>query len=346
MHEQSERAVRERIEATRERMGDTIEQIGDRVNPDRVQRELKARAREQVDEFKENVKEKARSKMRDVEHEVSETGRGIWETIKDNPIPAGMVGVGLAWLMANGASHSRERHSRYGTGYRAYPEGPGSPYATGFTGAGEEVYLGSVGTGGMYAAGYSRTIDVEAPLPREYEGEGEGRIDEMKGRAGEAAERVREKGEHAVETAREKGEHAVDAARERTSELAHRASEGMHDVRDRARHWADETQYRARRMERRVEDSVQENPLAAGAIAAALGFAAGMIIPETRKEHEMFGPTRDRVMDRAQDSVRRAGQKAKEAAKETASDSARHAVDEMWPSAAESERESVSEPGR
>src|SRR5690606_39705763 len=95
------REIRESIEATRARMGETIEQIGDRVNPDRVKSELKTRARHQINEAKDNVKRKARNTMRDVEHGVSDTGKGIWATIKDNPVPAGMVGVGLAWLIAN-----------------------------------------------------------------------------------------------------------------------------------------------------------------------------------------------------------------------------------------------------
>src|SRR5690606_27333973 len=100
-----------------------------RVNPDRVKAELKARAREQVDEVKNNMKRKARNTMRNVEQGVNDTGRGIWAAIRENPLPAGMVGVGLAWMFANRRSSSHEHRfeaERYRTRYEAVP------YRTGY----------------------------------------------------------------------------------------------------------------------------------------------------------------------------------------------------------------------
>lgn len=300
MYERSERVVRDRIEATRERMGETIEEIGERVNPTRVRRELKA-----------NVKRKARNTMRDVEHGVTETGRGIWNRIRENPIPAGMVGVGLAWLMANGGD---ERASRR----EVFAGDDLSPY------------------GGYPRGGVSRGYEDESS--------------EEQGRAAQAVDEVREKGHEAADRLREKGHDAMDTAREKGSELKHRAEESMHDAREQASQWGHEAKYLARRIEHRVEDSVQENPIAAGAIAAALGFAAGMMIPETRQENEMFGSTRDRLMDRAESKARQAGTKAKEVARETG-ESAKRAVNEavdevMHTDGREGESQSVSEPGR
>lgn len=319
MYEESERVIRDRIDTTRERMGETIEEIGARVNPSRVQRELKTRAREQVDEMKANVKRKARNTMRDVEHGVTDTGRGVWDRIRENPIPAGMVGVGLAWLVANGGSHeprgSRPRSSALSSGYPR-------------PGTGEE-YGATVG----YTATAYDTVGVDR--------------EEEPGRAARAADKVREKGHDVADRIREKGHEAADTAREKGVELKHRAEETMHDTGERARQWGREAQYRARRIEHRVEDSVQENPITAGAIAAALGFAAGMMIPESRKENEMFGPTRDRVMDRASSTARRAGAKAKEVARETAGEAAKGAMDEvMHPEGQDGESQGISEPGR
>src|SRR5690606_27509347 len=118
MNDQSEDELRNRIDDTRAHLGHTIEQIGDQINPDRVRAELKARASEEVDEVKNNVKRKARTAMRNVEHGVSDTGRGIWETIRDNPLPAGMVGAGIAWLAAasrkNGHDRDFDARGQYG----------------------------------------------------------------------------------------------------------------------------------------------------------------------------------------------------------------------------------------
>lgn len=324
MREESERAIRERIDATRARMGDTVEEIGDRVNPDRLQRELKERAREQVDEFKHTAKQKAREKMRDVEHGMADTGRGVWDTIKENPIPAGMVGVGLAWLMANGRSRGEDRHDRELRSYRS--AGGYRDYAT-------YSEAGPAGFGAGYsppAGGFqSRGMESTAPIHESYErGLREGGEESGEGRAGQAADRVR----HEADRVRHQAEDMAESVRDKGDQLAHRASDELEQVRHRAEHWGEEAQERVRRAEHRVEDAVRENPMAAGAVAAALGFAAGMMIPETRKEHEMMGPTRDRLLDRAQDTARRAGEKAKEVARETASASAEGAVDEVWSS--------------
>lgn len=332
MHRESEQAVQERIEATRERMGHTIERIGDRVNPDRVQRELKNRARDQVDEFKSNVKRKARSTMRGMEHGVSEKGRGIWAAIRENPIPAGMIGMGAAWLVANGSrSHDRypadDAYRRYPGGFDEYGAAP-----TGYTDTGEELRQRTERGSGAYSTGYTGTAGSRSVGDMEEES---GRMDQAKDRAADAVENVREKGEDAMHSARQKG-----------SEMAHRAEEGMHHARDRARDWSREARYRARRAEHRIEDSVRENPMTAGAIAAALGFAAGMMIPETRKEHELMGRTRDRMLDRAQDTARQATRKAKDVARETASRTAEEAVDEVWSDTDENREDSVSEPTR
>ena len=313
MREEREEAVRERIEATRERMGWTVERIGDRVNPDRVQRELKSRARDQVDEFKHNVKRKARSTMDDVQHEMRDTGRGIWDTIRENPIPAGMVGVGLAWLAANGGRSSSATNGRAERWEHGRP---------------------------MEATRYGR---VQPPTGHA----SPDRMDEAREQAGEAVEEARQKGEEAMASVREKGEEVMDSARERGEKLGRQAREGMHEARDRARDWAEEAGHRAHRAERRVEDSVRENPFAAGAVAAALGFAAGMMVPETEREREMLGPVREKAMDRARETAHDVKEKARETVRETAGETARKVVDEAWSKSSEdSDERAMTEPGR
>ena len=45
---------------------------------------------------------------------------------------------------------------------------------------------------------------------------------------------------------------------------------------------------------------IEENPLAVGAVALALGAAVGFAIPLTRKENEYMGEYRDSVVEKAQ----------------------------------------------
>jgi ElaB/YqjD/DUF883 family membrane-anchored ribosome-binding protein len=318
-------------------MGETIEQIGDRVNPERVKADLKASARNKIHEAGDNMKRKARNTMRDVEHGVSDTGRSIWATIRENPVPAGMVGVGLAWLIAN--RRDAAEHHEYGT----YSTGPAVPYRPGYVGGGSGAYgsagdfgaTGSYTESGAYGAtgGYSPASAANVAGFRE-----EGPAQESEGLRDKASNALHEVGDR-IGDAQERVGEAVHGARERVGHAAHETQERMSS-------WAQQAKNSAQRAEMRVEDSLRENPVAAGAMALAIGVAAGLMIPETRREHEVMGSTRDRVLDKAQDTVRRSADRMHEAASDAAAETARHVVDEVWPGTEEGQPEGFSEPRR
>jgi ElaB/YqjD/DUF883 family membrane-anchored ribosome-binding protein len=363
MSERSEREIRESIETTRARMGETIEQIGDRVNPERVKAELKARAREQIHEAKDNMKRKARNTMRDVEHGVSDTGRGIWATITENPVPAGMVGVGLAWLIAN-RRDAEDRNYEYGT----YSTGPAVPYRPGHTGsqhselghrpagaygaageyssprgeAGEYGATGGYVAGGAYSGstGYEGRVDARSTGYTAGAGSQQWRDDD-RGSEGirERASDVLHKAEERLGDAQERVGSALQGAQERVGEA-------VHGGRERVSGWGQEAKQRARRAEHRVEESLRENPVAAGAMALAIGVAAGLMIPETGREREVMGRTRDRVLDKAGDAVRSRAEELHEKARDAAGETARKAVDEVWPGSDGSETAGYTEPRR
>jgi ElaB/YqjD/DUF883 family membrane-anchored ribosome-binding protein len=314
MSGESEAEVLERIEATRERMGETISRIGDRVNPDRVQRQVK-----------DNIKQKARDTMRGIEHEVNETGRGIWHTIRENPLPAGMVGVGLAWLLANSRRDDDEDRPRVRAG--AYPQtqayNPARPY--------DDPAFGYP-TGGRAAA-----------YPPSRGGEGGSETGEN---LRDRAEHLRDSADDAMHAARDKASDLADQASDTWHEAQDRASETWHHAQDRVEHAAQEVGRRARRVERRVEHMVEDNPLAAGMVAAALGFAAGLVIPETQREHEAMGEARDRLVNKAQRTLHEAKDTAQEVVRETASETARKAVDEAFGGGDDRDRAPMTDPGR
>jgi phage-related protein len=61
---------------------------------------------------------------------------------------------------------------------------------------------------------------------------------------------------------------------------------------------------------------IEENPLAIGAVALALGAALGASIPSTRFEGELMGETRDNLMQKAGDTARETFDKVKNVAGE------------------------------
>jgi hypothetical protein len=72
-------------------------------------------------------------------------------------------------------------------------------------------------------------------------------------------------------------------------------------VADRARDVASTVRDEAQAGARAASSQLQENPLAVGVVVAAVGLAAGLAIPETRRERELMGDVRDRLVDRAKD---------------------------------------------
>jgi ElaB/YqjD/DUF883 family membrane-anchored ribosome-binding protein len=123
--------IEREIEATRERMSEDIEAIGEKFTPAHV----KARAREAL----QDAREAAMEKVQEVAHQVKDTARdagtGVAEAVRRNPVPAAMIGVGVAWLVASGRDESRRRRYdrrrlnrtayRSGEGAENEPEAPG-----------------------------------------------------------------------------------------------------------------------------------------------------------------------------------------------------------------------------
>jgi len=107
-----------------------------------------------------------------------------------------------------------------------------------------------------------------------------------------------------------------------------RASQAIHGPARR-----DEPRERVRQATSRAQNGAQrlvrENPLAAAAIAAAVGATAGLALPKTHLENEFMGETRDAVVSRAQEAARdaaEAGQEAARGVQDAAAEATRKAI--------------------
>jgi hypothetical protein len=105
----------------------------------------------------------------------------------------------------------------------------------------------------------------------------------------------------------------VGNATETAGDLASRARDTVGNVVEGAQH-------QARRVEDRFNSALRENPLAVGAVALALGAAAGLAIPQTRKENEWMGEARDNLVDTAQSVAHDTLEQVQQAAERVASE--------------------------
>jgi len=96
---------------------------------------------------------------------------------------------------------------------------------------------------------------------------------------------------------------------ETAGQVQDKAADLASDARDQVSELGSQAQEFIQRAPGRLEQMVQDNPLAVGAVALAMGSAIGLMIPETRQEHRLMGEARDAFMDRAQEMVQQTGEK-------------------------------------
>jgi ElaB/YqjD/DUF883 family membrane-anchored ribosome-binding protein len=238
------------IEETRGGMNETLDELGQRLDPANIVAGAKETVREATVGKVEQMATSAGEMVSDAGTTARQTGEGLVETIKRNPVPAAMAGIGLGWLWMNrdkgqsmSWSQSRDGQGRYMSGYGA------SGYGTGYTG----------------------------------QGYGERSVGDRIGEAGEEIGR-------------------------RASDVASTVGETASDVADKARMTAGQVPDQVGMVGQQVGDTAQrlmdENPLAVGAIALAVGAAVGLALPATRTEQKVIGNAGSKLIDQAGTAIK------------------------------------------
>ncbi len=294
-------AIRAEISDTRDRMSTTLDAIGERLNPHHVKEQVTEQVKESIDQVKDSIRGATIGRVEDMAHQaadrMSETKRGVVDMVRDNPIPAAMVGIGLGWMMLNGGSSDsndvtqryasadrslRNRSMQQGSGRGYGGNSYGDSYAGGSGGSGYGDSYGSRGQGGS-GSGSSDT----------------GMADSIRDKASDIGGSVK------------------NAAGDMTDSVKGAAG----DLADRAQDVAGSVAQGTRVGARKVEDAFYENPLLTGAVTLALGLAAGLAAPRTHTEVQLMGDARDQFGDRmrhvAQDTKHKAEHVAERVMDET-----------------------------
>ncbi|HEX3127316.1 MAG TPA: DUF3618 domain-containing protein [Thermoanaerobaculia bacterium] len=232
----------------------------------------------------------------------------LWRIAKQHPGPAAVIGVGLAWLMTD-ASKSDDSRRDYGPRYEG---------AYGYSG--RRGYSNYAGT-----QGYGYSSDWETEEEGRFGSALHGAKDRVSGAAstakhavGDAVSTAKHAVSDAASTAKDAVVGAASTAREAVSDAKEKVVDATTSARERASELSWQARERARYQARQAQmgfwQSMEERPLAIGAAALALGVVAGLMAPSTRKENELMGETRDRLMERAKEVGEEALEKGKQVA--------------------------------
>jgi ElaB/YqjD/DUF883 family membrane-anchored ribosome-binding protein len=250
--------TRAEIVRTRADMSETVDAIQGRLSP-------------------ENLKEQAKDRVKEATvGRAQEAGSGIVETIRANPVPAALTGIGLGWLLM-GARRQKAEQTRLRRG-PLYPHG--------------------------YPPAYEAAPYGQPPRYEEQESSGAS--------AGQALGRARDSVGETASQAQEKAGQVASQAQDKVEQVAGQAQDQVSRLGDQAR-------YQARRASGGFQRMLRENPLSVGALAAGVGAAVGLAIPETTKEHEVMGETRDNLVETVQEKAQDAQQKVQRVAEEAQS---------------------------
>jgi ElaB/YqjD/DUF883 family membrane-anchored ribosome-binding protein len=221
----------------------------------------------------------------------TDRGNRFVNVVRDNPVPIALTTIGIGWWMWN--QRAGGRRVTYGSGYSGSNFDSTWDTRSGYGAAGAE-------------AGAYRRFDSDRGVWVGGE-EGEATTDRVKHAVSDASER-----------ARDTLSNATDKARDTLSNATEKARETMDDVTVRTRDAANRAQRQIGQYRRQTKTQLQywmdHNPLAVGAVAMAVGAAVGLALPETRREQELMGDARDRVVDNAKSMATTAVDRATEAA--------------------------------
>ncbi len=104
---------------------------------------------------------------------------------------------------------------------------------------------------------------------------------------------------------REGASHLRESASGKWRDTTHRLGEGMHHARD-------SVQHRAMAARGGFEHMLEDNPMAAGAIAVAVGALLGAALPTSEPERRMLGPVGGKLSGKAREVADAAREKGRE----------------------------------
>lgn len=322
-HESSEQIRREIVE-TRGEMSETVDAIQARLNPESLRQEAQVTIRETLADGADSIVDYVQTHR-------SELQSNLWHTVKDNPVPTFLIGVGVGWLLIDALStpsHERvdyplQRYedARYGVPPRRVPYGAGITYVAGYETRNE-------GDGW-----------TEAPVEHAKETlrDAAESVRDTAAQVGESvrstAEEARRQTEQSVQQARAQTEQWRRQAGEQSDEYQARVQEQSERfgraVQQQAAQVGEQAQHYAERAQRQAQRTLNDNPLIFGAVAFGVGAAMALMLPETRQENRLMGATSDQVAETARGAAQDLQRHAKNVADEVVPEIERAAKEVM-----------------
>lgn len=239
-----------------------------------------------------------------------EVASSFGRSVKENPWPLVLSGIGLTWLIASSGS---TRKANDGRGEWLEPL--------------DNEYLEAYQRAQAAGAAVQREPDEEETSFQARVTEAKARTASLQREASESAEAFRDRVDGYLRNVEAKAtalrERAASATRRSAARAGESLQHGLGAVSDGAR----AVSHRTREAQRRARELYQAEPLVAGAIGVMAGALLGALFPTTRVEDRALGDYGERVRQAGADIAADAARGAQEVAAE-ATHAAAQAADE------------------
>lgn len=216
--------------------------------------------------------------------------RNLGSSVRDNPLPVGLITAGIAWLMS-GRGGGLPRMARNSGSRLRDAELPSKPLDTTYDG-----YAGSGKTGGppsekgdSFVAKAAGSVSSATSAARDSLGRSARAAGDV---AGVAFDDVRDSAGRLSRSASESARQLRDGA----GRLSQSASESARQLRDR-------TVETSRQVRQRAETLADEQPVVLAVAGLALGALVGAIARSTAAESRLMGEASDGLKERARDAA-------------------------------------------
>ncbi|MFW3613512.1 DUF3618 domain-containing protein [Billgrantia antri] len=226
----------------------------------------------------------------------------LGNTIRENPLPVMVTGIGLGWLLLaqRRSSHAHDDRGRYAGGY------PGSTMPATRMPDGGDMAGSTVSGAGTTSMGHDPAALGATPQ----HGSDEHGHGGMTQKAQQMAGNMKNRAQHMGSQVRDRAQHMSDQMRERAQHMGgSMRSQGQ---------GGQPITHRARDAGSQAGHFVQDHPLVAGALGVAMGAVLGSLFSPTRAENRHLGEMRDQALQRAEEAGREQLERAEEKVHHTA----------------------------
>jgi len=289
--------LRSEIVNSRAALRATVGEIEDRLDPELLKGQLKQSVRDATLGRAEKI-------MNQFDDNARYTSAGIFDTMRRNPVPAALAGFGLAWLWLNRSTPPRryDRYNQIGRGSYEYPR---------------TADRGQMTVPGMQPPDLRAVPDRLQETAQEFAGQARDQAhqlgdqlgdvtdqarqsagqlgDQLQQSAGQIGDQFQQVAGQARQTADQIGGQLQTQAQQFGNQIGSQLTGLTNQVQSGAQSVGSQLQGQFLQGRGTFEQTLQDNPFTIGAVALALGVAAGFALPSMPREEQVLGGARQQL---------------------------------------------------